>query len=321
MLEFGVDVPLIIASRHSDEVGSSVSEFRSIAEESGIPFLYTNNLHKDETIDRFRSIEADIAVVLLWPQTLNDRIISTTRHGFVNVHGGDLPRYRGNACGNWAILTGESEFAVCVHLMEPGSLDSGPILDKSPIQLNDETTIGELTQEIEDQGVAGLKRAIQKMAGGDFDGSSQEGDGFRCYPRIASDGEIDWTQSAEQISRHIRSVSEPYPGAYCFYRGDKLIVWKASAVAEADDHMAVPGHVIQRPTDGSTRVAAGGGTVVELKEVQLEGQSRCPAGDVIKSIRVHLGMDHSSEILKLREQIEELKALVISLYPNNQQLK
>jgi len=303
-----------VATKHSPEIGASVEAFEALAKEYSIPFAYSTNLHADEMVELFRNASADVAVAALWPQTLRDSIIATTRLGFLNIHGANLPQYRGNACGNWAILEGETQFAACVHFMDPESLDSGPLLERVDIPITERMTIGELTERVEEEGLSALLRGLNRLANGDEVALPQnQALASRCYPRLPQDREIDWNQSSDQIDRKIRSVSEPYPGAYTFFRGEKLLIWRAHPLPEPAEHLAVPGHVVATRNDGTIWVATGDDGVLVIDEVQLEGEERTAPREIIKSIRVHLGLDTNNEIVALRARVEHLEEQLLEL--------
>ena len=123
-----VEVPFIISCDTSPEVGCDHGDFVAIAEKNGIPFYTANSVNGSKWVDLFAQHNIDLAVAMLWLNTLKSEIISTARLGFLNLHGGLLPRYRGNACSNWAILNQETEQGLSVHFMDPGKLDSGPVV-------------------------------------------------------------------------------------------------------------------------------------------------------------------------------------------------
>ncbi len=106
-----------------------------LAREHGVPMHKIDDLNAPEAVDILRGADADLGVGISWLHMLDEEVIGSTRAGILNIHGGLLPMYRGNACGNWAILNSESRMGVTVHLMAPGELDSGPIVRQSELPI------------------------------------------------------------------------------------------------------------------------------------------------------------------------------------------
>src|SRR5947207_4018340 len=110
-----IDVPVVFTCRGDAEVGADERRFETIAKEREVPFFKTHNINRSEWVEVLAEIKPDLAVAMLWINTIGQDVIRTSRLGFLNCHGGLLPRYRGNACLNWAILNGEKEIGVTVH--------------------------------------------------------------------------------------------------------------------------------------------------------------------------------------------------------------
>ncbi len=311
ILEKGYDVPFIVTTRHTSEVGRTLEDFQKLAELHKIPFYFTANIHTEYFVNLFNEAKADLGIAISWVQVIKKDIIQTARLGFLNLHGGDLPRYRGNACGNWAILQGEKKLGICVHFMEPDSLDSGDILLKRYIPITSRTTIGELTSSASQIGIEMILNTVDMLEKGKAHPKKQDNSkALRCYPRLPRDGEIDWNQSVPQIDRHIRSVSEPYPGAITYYNGEKLYIWRAYPLKNPPNHLAVPGQIIGLQKDDTVLVATGRGGVLVLETVQLEGGEKVKPRLLIKSIRARLGLAIGEEIINLKKQVRELETLI-----------
>lgn len=314
MIEEGFEVPVIITCDHSTEVGSSPEEFKAVAQEQGIDYFHTNHINKPEWIERLSSYNAQIGVALLWLYIISDDVISTTKHGLLNFHGGDLPRYRGNACGNWAILEGENKMGLTVHQMEPGVLDSGPVVIKDYLPIMKDTTIGELTEEATNRGVELLIEALKLFRDGKATPAAQDvGRALYCYPRLPRDGEIDWNQSAEGIYDLIRAAGRPYPGAYTYYRDGlrskkirKMVIYCAHVESHSMDFLARPGHLLRLEDGDKWAVACGGDNLLVLDEIEVDGKNVKPS-EYFKSIRTRLGLNLSDEVVRLDRELKELK--------------
>ena len=194
------------------------------------------------------------------------------RHGVLNAHAGDLPRYRGNACPNWAILAGEPYCGLCIHQMVP-ELDAGPVVLRDRLPLSDNTYIGDVYSWLADRIPAMLAEAVDQLADGLVDAVPQPLDpalSMRCYPRKAEDSLIDWNWSSDAVLRMIRASSKPFAGAFTYLEGrEKVIVWRAAQEVHSGDFLAVPGQVCFN-LEGDPVIACGSG-MLRLTEIEAPG--------------------------------------------------
>ena len=135
--ESGHDITCIVTAKEAPEYTRRREDFKNLAKKLDIPF--STGARIDSHMDVFKDNPSDFAVSMNFPTVINQAAIDQFRLGILNVHGGDLPRYRGNACQAWAILQGESHIGLCVHKMEADSLDSGDIIARDYLPI-DETT-------------------------------------------------------------------------------------------------------------------------------------------------------------------------------------
>jgi methionyl-tRNA formyltransferase len=211
----------------------------------------------------------DVAFSVNWPVLLPPAILDSFPLGVLNAHAGDLPRYRGNACPNWAILQDEPYIGLCIHLMAR-ELDSGPVVLREKLPLTPDTYVGDAYRWITERIPGMFVAAAEGLAAGQLRPVPQnEAQAFRCYPRRPSDGHIDWTASAVAIRRLIRASSLPFDGAYTTLEGEaRLTVWRAS-IFEIGRFLAVPGQICL--ADHGTPVIATGEGCLRLDEITLEG--------------------------------------------------
>lgn len=314
LLKSDVDIRLIMTSHHFLQAKGGSEQFEQIAKSEDIPFIFDQANLSEETINQIRSIDADIGIALFWPYKIPEKVINTVKHGFLNLHGGLLPRYRGNACANWAILNGEDEMGITIHFMDPGKLDSGPILAQQTVPITPNTVVGDLMEATRNIGATQIVDIIKAYE----DGSpptpilQDDNSALRCYPRLPSDGMIDWHQSAEQINLHIRSLGPPYEYAYSYLEQQKLHIVRAQPLEknELDQYCAVPGHVIERCSDRSINVATGNG-ILKIIEIKIDTDSdSIKPSSVVKSIRNKLGIDIEFQLTKFEERIKALEAKI-----------
>ncbi len=312
LTDAGHDIVVIGTSPASPEYLLKESAFEKLAKDMHCPFFCDTNLEKPEIQSLLRSCNADIAISLNWLTLIRQNVISLFRYGILNAHAGDLPRYRGNACPNWAILNGEAEVVLTIHQMTE-DLDAGPVLIKRPFPLSEKTYIGDIYQFMESNVPEIFVEAINGLATGTLVPKAQPADpvfSLRCYPRIPEDSEISWDTSAESIARLVRASAEPFAGAYTFLNSSKLIVWRAYHTNISSPSIGVPGQVIRvRKESGEVEVFTANGVLV-LQELQLNDTQRKKAADVLTSTRFRLGFSATDEINSLKAQLTALEKKV-----------
>jgi len=285
------DIVFVATCRAAPEYDVREDDFRELAVELGAEFLAIQSLNKTEVVEKLRDCRADIAVSVNWINIIGPEACGAFRYGVLNAHAGDLPRYRGNAPAAWAILQGEDRIGLTIHRMDPYGLDSGPIFLKDYFPLNDETYIGEVLNWIEVRSPVLFARAVNAIEHKKLEPTAQPLDPslfLRCYPRRPDDGLVDWGMSAQHLGRLVRASSEPFAGAYSYYKGERITIWRARAEPWPCPSLAIPGQVVQRNLEtGEVTIAAGEGRLV-LEEVQLNNQTRTKPAMILKSLRDRL---------------------------------
>ena len=248
LLNTGHTIPLIITSKAAPDYSVKETDFQKIANEIGARYIFTPRINDKSIIDNIKSLgEIDVAISINYTGVISSDIINLFTYGILNAHGGNLPRYRGNACQAWAIINGENEIGLCIHKMIGGELDSGDILEKRIYPIGINTRIGEVYEWFEKDVPELMMSSLNKLA---FDRdfcpevqSNNPEDILRCYPRLPEDGKIEWNLSAVQILRLINASSEPYSGAFTYYSKFKIIIWRASLFDFHEKYLAVPGQI------------------------------------------------------------------------------
>lgn len=310
--EAGHDIVAVVTAKASPEYLKREADFESLADTYGAVFLCASRI-KGAVEDLARQCNADICISMNWVSILREEFLGIFPHGALNVHFGDLPRYRGNAVTNWAILQGEADIALTVHKMAPGALDAGDIMLKTRMALTGKSTIADINAFAR-QTVPGMfVDVLNGIDAGVLQPQPQSTtglDAMRCYARLPRDGWIDWSRSAHDIDALVRSLAKPYSGAYSYWRSEecaivKVRVWRSRVVAETCMDLGVPGHVIKNdPESGETWVLTGEG-IVALLEVTLDDACDSIApGRVWKSTRMRLGLNVEDELYRLSRVIE-----------------
>ncbi len=241
--------------RGSDE---SPSPVREAAEALGIPVLTPQK--SQEVVDDVAASGAEVGVVVAFGQLLPPALLEAVPHGFVNVHFSLLPRWRGAAPVERAVLAGDRETGVCIMALEAG-LDTGPVYARERTPIGSSETAGELRTRLVGLGTDLLVDTLPRVPTARPE--PQSGEPTYADKLTVEEFELDWEQSAEDLARVVRA-GNPRPGAWTTDHGGRLKVWRVRALSACID--AEPGTVF-----GHTRVATGEGAL-ELVEVQPEGR-------------------------------------------------
>lgn len=283
----GHTICCVLTAKEAPEYTRTSDDFRSIAKELGAPFAMGGKISSH--FNFFKSVQADIGVSINYTGVIPQSVIDLFPVGILNAHGGDLPRYRGNACQAWALINGEEKIGLCIHKMIGGELDSGDIIARDYFSATYSTTITEVwhwmacrTPELIMQSVESLQLNpnyfLEKQ-------SKDPADALRCYPRSPEDGRIDWRCQAIEILRLINASNKPFSGAYCYFEGKKLIIWDAELVEDKEIFLAVPGQVTKFESKFA-EIACGSGKLRILR-VQLGDEVSLPS-KILNSVRMRL---------------------------------
>jgi methionyl-tRNA formyltransferase len=228
---------------------------------------------------------------------------------FVNVHYAPLPRYRGRASVNWALINGEPCTAITIHTMLPG-LDAGGILYQRLLPIGDTATVTDLYERLNGLQRVALADAVQRRLDGDEGAPQSEAEASYGCTRLPEDGEIDWSAPTVTIDRLIRALTEPYPGAYTYLGTDRLWVPSAAPLLDAPRYEGrVPGRVIGvSKAHGFVDVLTGDG-VLRLLQVRPDGRATMAASEAVTSVRMTLGLRAGDLLAKLIRMERELAAL------------
>lgn len=280
----------------------------NLAQQANIP-LFTDTSQK--TIKALiLKLQPDCVVVSSYNQILPPSLIELST--FINVHYSPLPQYRGRANVNWAIINDEPCAAISIHKISP-DLDEGNILFQQliPIRLND--TIADLYDRLNQIQQQNLGETVVKAFNGYAGVKQNNAEATYGCTRLPEDGEINWAASTRSIDCLIRALVAPFPGAYTYFQGKKLLIWQAKSVDNPPVFVGrIPGRIIARSkTEGFVDVLTGDG-VLRIYEVQLAGEEKTAATNIIKSVKSTLGLQTSD----LLNRIQSLEAEITKLKEN-----
>jgi methionyl-tRNA formyltransferase len=285
--ESGFIITCILTAKEAPEYMRTSKHYEDLSKKWGIPFMQSVNIA--ECRNFLINSQSDIAVSINYSGIIPQNIIDLFKLGILNAHGGDLPRYRGNACQAWAILNGEPRIGLCIHKMIGEELDSGDIIARDFLDIDDTTKVTEIWDWMHKRVPQLCLNAMKRLttdANYILEAQSKDPtDALRCYPRKPQDGKIDWKQSALQILRLINASNKPYSGAFCNFDGRQFIIWSAEVVLNYENFVAIPGQVT-KIDDDNIEVACGEGKL-KILMAEFEGNVGLPSS-WIKSIRQRL---------------------------------
>ena len=260
----------------------SPAKERAVA--AGMPVVQPASPREPGFAETLEGFAPDVCAVVAYGHILPPDVLAVPARGFVNVHFSLLPRYRGAAPVQRAVMAGETETGVTTFLLEP-TLDTGPILLVARESIAPDDTSGTLMDRLARRGAILLIDTLDAIEAGTLSPQPQDPALATPAPKTTpGEGRIDWARPAKEIVDHIRGLN-PSPGAYTSYRGKQLKIWKASA--RPDEGKGRPGAVVAGGKDGLA-VATGDG-VLDLREVQLEGSKRLAAEDFVRGHRLKNG--------------------------------
>lgn len=262
----------------------SFSPVKEFALSQNIPVYQPQKIKIDETRQLFASHDADVAVVVAYGRILPEEFLRAPARGCINVHFSLLPKYRGAAPANWAIVNGDKETGVTTMFMEP-TLDTGPILLQHATKISDTETAPELMQRLSETGAEVLSETLERLD--ELTPQPQDHTQASFAPIIKKeDGLIDWSRPAAVIERAIRGF-QPWPTAYTTYNSKGLTIWEAQPLSVMSPGVQ-PGEVVVALRDELV-IQCGNQTALRVLEVQPEARKRLAARDFINGMRVKIG--------------------------------
>lgn len=275
LLAAGFDVRAVITQpdrpkgRGGEPAASPVKQF---AAARGLPVWQPDKLQRPELVEALRALRLDAMAVVAYGKIIPQAIIDLPPLGIINVHFSLLPAYRGAAPVQWAIASGETRTGVTTMRIDAG-LDTGDILLAQETEIGPEETAVELSGRLALMGADLLVETLRALQLGQITPHPQDPTRATYAPMLKKeDGRIDWSWPAAKIHNRVRGF-QPWPGAYCSFRGRMFHIWRTRLAAERVE--GPPGTLLA--WGRRLLVACGDGAALELLEVQLEGRKRLPA--------------------------------------------
>jgi methionyl-tRNA formyltransferase len=260
---------------------SPVKEF---AIEHNLAIQQPQKIRTPEAKELFAAHKADAAVVVAYGKILPTESLTAPKHGCVNVHFSLLPKYRGAAPVNWAIVNGEEQTGVTtMKIVE--ELDAGPILLQKATKIGEYETAPELLSRLSEIGADLISETLINL--NDIEPKPQLDSEATLAPILKrEDGIVSWSTSAQKIARRVRGF-QPWPNAYTSYKSRRLIIWEAQP-HKTDDVSENNGRILKADGDELV-VSAGESTVLRIGQLQMEGARRMTARDFINGFHPQVG--------------------------------
>ena len=250
---------------------------KQIALELGYQVIQPTKIRPPAFADSLKQRNPDLFVVVAYGRILPKSLLDVPRFGAVNVHASLLPKYRGAAPIQWAVINGEKETGITTIFMDEG-MDTGDILASATEPIHPSDTAATLHDRLSQLGAQVLVHTVEQMIDGTLKPAAQDHDRATFAPMLnKEDGRIAWHRTAGQIECFIRGVF-PWPGAFAFHDKQRLKIYRAEAIAHSTD--VAPGTVMDGFPD-ELRVAAGSGALL-IHEVQGESGKRLPIADFLR---------------------------------------
>jgi len=292
--EAGLDVGLVVTrpdARSGRGRRQAPPPVKKAASAMGLPVYQPASVNSERAAGRLRAVGAHLGVVVAYGEILARRTLSVTAGGFINLHASLLPKYRGAAPINWALICGERRTGVTVQRMSP-ELDAGPILAQRVVAIGEDDSAGVLHDRLAQVGAQALVEVLLTLAGGEpVPETPQRGEDASYAPKLGrADSRVDWEQSAQQIANRVRGLT-PWPGATtCFVganRAENVTLLRVMAKPQAR-RLASPGTVTAVSDEEGISVQSGNGTVI-IRELKPASGRAMAAADYAHGRHVRVG--------------------------------
>lgn len=257
-----------------------------VALEHGIPVYQPRRIREASEVEVLRQIPADIFVVAAFGQILSQEILDMPKFGCVNIHASLLPKYRGAAPIQWAVIDGEEKTGITIQQMNAG-IDTGDILYTKEYVLEPKETGASLFDRLMVLGAEAIVEALPLIEAGKITPIPQnEAEATHAAKLTKQLGELDFTKSAVELERLVRGLNS-WPSAYTWFRGKQLKIWQAEVVSADQAEAKEPGTVIA--VDKQSITVAAGKESLQILELQIEGKKRMACKDFLLGYPISVG--------------------------------
>lgn len=253
---------------------------KQAAQRHGITVYQPESVRNSESAEIIRKLNPDVCAVVAYGKLLPDEILTIPKYGCINVHASLLPKYRGASPIQWAIVCGEKQTGVCTMLLDSG-MDTGDVLLEKREPIYDDDTAETLWARLSNIGAQALCETLELLDSGKAVRTPQDHDKASYAPIIKkTDGLLDFTKTARELDCLIRGLHS-WPVAYTYADGKRLKVYSAAPI---DCKNAAPAKIISQ--DSALVIGCGGGTALEITELQAEGSKRMSAREFLRGKKI-----------------------------------
>lgn len=278
----------VITIDDSSDTRSVLSKFISFCKTHKLDLIICKNRsHFNKVIC---NLKPDLCIVACWYWIISKEILDLVPNGFIGIHYSCLPRYRGWAPAVWQMIRGEDSVGFSVFYLTE-EMDAGDLLHSGYVEVCESDCISDILKKLEAKFLKWLRTNYCKILEGSIISAPQNSIDIEptyCTRRYPLDGEIDWGRSAKDVYNFIRAQSKPYPGAFTYYKGNKMTIW--SATLTDITYYGTPGQVAKKD-DLGVWVICGDNIPIVLKTIQFHDRDERPASRLFVTLNSRLGKD------------------------------
>ncbi|MCR2042570.1 methionyl-tRNA formyltransferase [Anaerosalibacter massiliensis] len=287
LYEEGFDIPLVVSQKDRPKGrGKKLlpTAVKARAEELGLEVFQPDNINSEDSINKLKDIKPDFIVVAAYGQILRKKILSIPKYACINIHASLLPKYRGAAPINWAIIDGEEETGITIMEMVE-KLDAGDIYIKESINIKEDDDAITIHDSLSELGGKTIVKALKGIISGKITPESQDDSKSNYAPMLNKKmGKIDWNESGESIKNLVRGL-KPWPTAYTFYEKNNVKIHRVELCSKFKE--GENGEIVKVDNEGI--FVNSKDSCIIIKELQFPGKRKMRVEDFIKGNEIKVG--------------------------------
>lgn len=282
----------------TDEIAAKTSgavSFEDIAQKHNIPLYKVKNTNTPEAIQLIKEINPDVMFVVGWTRLVSSEVLAIPKYGCIGMHASLLPKYRGRAPVNWALINNEKVTGNTMILLDDG-VDTGDMLLQRSIPITLADTCQTLYDKVAQTGREMIAEIIPYLEKGELPRTPQNHEEATVMPkRTPEDGIIDWNKSSLELFNWVRALTHPYPGAFTYHYNKKLFVWEAQIAHFSSERF--DGELLKTTTPGTVvsisdgiAVSAGGNELLTIRRLNYEDNNEVLWNEFLSSSELEAGV-------------------------------
>ncbi|HZT10568.1 MAG TPA: formyltransferase [Actinomycetota bacterium] len=278
LFERGRDVAVVVTHADDPDEMRWYGSVAELARNRGIEPLIVEDLRDPAALEKIAEAKPELLFSFYYRGILPDTLLALPRLGAFNMHGSLLPKFRGRAPVNWAVLKGETVTGATLHAMTARP-DAGDIVDQEQVSIGPDDTAGEVQSRVTAAAVKVLERRLEELESGTAPSRPQDESQATTFGRRRpEDGKIAWTRTAQEVHDLVRAVTHPFPGAFTDIFGGKTYLWR-TRLPQLGAHDNFPGQI--RSERGRLYVACEDDRYIEVLRIQKEGGEEMDGADFV----------------------------------------